>query len=418
MTVFLILAALMLAAALAFVLTPLLRGARGVDPSVQATRKLKALDNALSEGVLSQSEYEAKRGAMANELLGQLSTPASTQPSRSVRLITLIVAIALPAGALLVYRLVGNPRALDPSALVQKVEPDAEHGMDIEKAIGSLAEKLKANPEDADGWALLGRAYKETERFAEARDALKRAHSLAPDNPDITVEYAEALALSSDAHRLDGESRQLIENALKADPKNQRGLWLLGISNYQQGKFDAAIANWNQLLTLLPPDSDAAASVQKQITQAQQQASEPASTPAPVVAAKPTRATAAAPAAATPAGSGPRLTVQVDLDPKLKAQVPAGAILFIYAKAVSGPPMPLAIQRLRADQLPITVTLDDSMGMLPSMKLSMFPQVIIGARISKSGNAQAQSGDLQVLSAATDVTSTKPIVLKIDQVVP
>ena len=110
--------------------------------------------------------------------------------------------------------------------------------------------------------------------------------------------------------------------------------------------------------------------------------------------------------------------MNVALDPALGSNVSPGDTLFVYAKAASGPPMPLAIQRLQAGQLPATVVLTDGMGMLPSMKLSQFPQVIIGARISRSGNAIAQSGDLQTVSKPLDVTTTTPIALTNDQAVP
>jgi cytochrome c-type biogenesis protein CcmH len=124
------------------------------------------------------------------------------------------------------------------------------------------------------------------------------------------------------------------------------------------------------------------------------------------------------PSAATPSSDAPRLTVKVALDPKLQDQLDANATLFVFARAASGPPMPLAIQRLKAGQLPLTVTLDESMGMLPNMKLSMFAQIVVGARVSKSGNALPQSGDLQVLSAPLGVHRAEPVVLTIDQQVP
>jgi cytochrome c-type biogenesis protein CcmH len=116
--------------------------------------------------------------------------------------------------------------------------------------------------------------------------------------------------------------------------------------------------------------------------------------------------------------NAPRLTVQVALDPKLVDRLDPAATLFVFARAASGPPMPLAIQRLKASQLPLTVTLDEGNGMLPNLRLSMFPQVVIGARVSKSGNAMPQSGDLQALSPPTDVQRKEPIALVIDQVVP
>src|SRR5690349_6071866 len=119
-----------------------------------------------------------------------------------------------------------------------------------------------------------------------------------------------------------------------------------------------------------------------------------------------------------PTSAAPRLTVNVTLDPKLKDKLDANATLFVFARAASGPPMPLAIQRLKAGQLPVTVTLDDSMSMMPAMRLSKFAQVVVGARVSKSGNAMPQSGDLQTLSSPIASSRGEPIALEIDQVVP
>jgi cytochrome c-type biogenesis protein CcmH len=295
----------------------------------------------------------------------------------------------------------------------------ADHGQNIDQAIAGLTEKLKQNPNDVEGWALLGRAYEATERFTEARDALKHAHDLAPDDADVTVAYAEALALSSESRQITSDARELLEKALKTAPDSQRGLWLLGISDYQAKKYDAAIATWKHLLPLLPKDSNVVQSVQHQIATAEAERDGRAP-PADEESTADAIATEAPPPASTSAAdsAGPHLTVKVALDAKLKDKVTADDVLFIYAKAANGPPMPLAIQRMKASQLPTTVTLTDGMGMMPTMKLSQFPQVIIGARISKSGNAIAQSGDLQTVSKSMDVKSTAPIDLTIDQVVP
>jgi cytochrome c-type biogenesis protein CcmH len=419
-------AALMLAAALAFVLTPLLRGGSGVaDPAAEARRKLKALDHARTDGILSDAEYAAKRAAIGEAMLDIID--AKPQRPVSAFYAALAVALLLPAAAIVLYRQVGEPRALDPAALLTPVaQSPADHGPDMQAAIGKLADKLKQNPDDAQGWALLGRAYKAMQRFDEGRDALKHAHDLMPNDVDITVEYAEALALASPEHRIAGEPRELLDQALKADPQNQRGLWLSGIADSQAGNYDAAIATWNRLLPLLPKDSDVAASIQKQIAQAQAlRDGKPLPTdddaaPAQTVAAAPSTAAAdantTAASRATP-DQGPQITVKVALDPKLAEKAAPGDVLFVFAKAASGPPMPLAIQRLTVAQLPASVTLSDGMGMLPNMKLSTFPQIIIGARISKSGQAIPQSGDLQALSAPIANTRREPVELTIDQVV-
>ena len=437
MTVFLILAAVMLAVALAIVLRPLLSAHAPNDPAAAARRRLQALDEARAAGILDDDEFAAKRAALGDELLTAVGTVPAR--SRTAFVAAAAVALVLPAAALVLYRVVGDTRALDPAALtaVPAAEP-GEHGANMEQAIAGLAAKLQQNPSDPEGWTLLGRAYLETQRFAQARDALKHAHDLSPADPDVAVAYAEALTLSSDSHRFDAPARELVEAALKTDPKNQRGIWLLGIADYQAGKYDAAIAAWKRLLEQLPKDSDIAQSVRDQIAHAEADRDgrpPPAPTPrATASAAAPNASsggsgsagadgaagqTGAAGAPGTAAAAeGPRLTVKVTLDPALTAKVTPGDTVFVYAKAASGPPMPLAIQRLRADQLPATVVLTDGMGMLPSMKLSQFPQIIVGARVSKSGNAIAQSGDLQTISKPLDVASTAPIHLTIDQTVP
>jgi len=320
------------------------------------------------------------------------------------------IALLLPATAMLLYRGLGAPSALDPAALTAP----ADHSQNMEQAIAGLAAKLAQNPDDVEGWSLLGRAYEANERFAEARDALKRAHELARDDPDITVAYAEALALATETHRIEGEPRALIDAVLKSKPDNQRGLWLLGISEYQAKHYDAAVSAWKRLLDVLPKDSDIAPSVQHEIAQAESERDgrEP---PEGIGSASATPPSTSAPVAAE---AGPHLLVEVALDAKLKDKLAPGDTLFVYAKAANGPPMPLAIQRMPAGKLPVAVTLTDGMGMLPNMKLSQFPQVIIGARVSKSGNAIAQSGDLQALTPALPVATDKPIKLTIDQIVP
>lgn len=407
---FLLLAALMIAAALAIVLVPLLRR-RGATtgPDVRA---LRALDQARAASVLSDEEYAAKRAALPAVASG------SARPARGTFATLLLVALLLPVSAIVLYRVVGTPEALDPAALTVAA-PGDEHAMGMDQAVAGLVAKLEKSPDDATGWALLGRAYQSMQRFAEARDALKRAHDLLPEDNNLLVEYAQALALSGPEQRIEGASRILLDRALAADPANQRALWLLGISEYQAQRYPQAIDAWNRVLAQLPAGSNVAQSIQDRIADARRLGGLPE---APAAAAAPgapgigTTAPDAAPSAAT--ADGPRLTIQVALDPKLADRLAPDATLFVFARAAEGPPMPLAIQRLTAGQLPLTVTLDESNGMLPNMKLSMFPKVVVGARISRSGQATPQSGDLQTLSAPLDVLHKAPIVLTIDQVVP
>jgi cytochrome c-type biogenesis protein CcmH len=396
--VFILIAAVMLVAALAFVVLPLMR--RGGSP--QSARR-KALDDALAAGVISADEHAVK--------LAALDGSANDAPPRSRTTFTALLAVvlALPAAAIGLYAKLGNPAAMDPAAAVPTA--NGEHGPNMDQAVAGLAAKLKQNPDDVEGWLLLGRAYKSMQRFDAARDAVKEAYDRLPDNPDVQVDYAEALALASQDRKLDGAPRELLEKAVKSNPQHQRGLWLLGVADRQGERYGDAIAHWETLLAQMPPGSDAAKSVQTQIDEARSVGKLPAGQPVAATTPAETKPEAAA------TDSDIRLTVTVKLDEKLRAQAPADATVFVFARAASGPPMPLAVQRVKVADLPTTVTLTEGMGMLPNLKLSQFPQVVIGARVSQSGNAIAQPGDLQGLSAAVDVKRREAVEVAIDQVV-
>jgi cytochrome c-type biogenesis protein CcmH len=418
---FLLAAALMLIAALAFVLVPLLRGKASSDPQHEMQRKLKALEAARADGILSDAEYADKRAALVEA--APAVSMAKSPRTQSAFYAAIAVALLLPAAAILLYRQAGTPTALDPANLVARADDAGEgHIADMQAAIAQLAEKMKQEPNNAEGWSLLGRAYKSTGNFTAARDALKHAHGLLPNDPDVAIDYAEALVLTDSGHRIQGEALALIEQAIKANPQNQKGLWLAGIADSQAGNYDDAIKKWNTLLPLLPADSSVADSVREQIAKAEALRDGkpmPAEQEAANLPAVPATTGAVAndkQEASTSEGS--HIAVKVTLDPKLKDKVAPGDTLFVFAKAASGPPMPLAIARLTAAQLPAEVTLTDAMSMMPQMKISTFPQIIIGARISKSGQAIAQSGDLQALSAPIANTRSEPVELTIDQVVP
>lgn len=410
---FWILATVMLLIALAFVLLPMLRG-----PRRDSARE--ALLQAHRAGVIDADEYRTKRDAL----------PAAPTPVPAPRVAIVLVALLLPLGAVLAYRTIGEPRALDPAAssraaamdaaLAANANGDNANPPDMDTAVTGLAERLKQQPDDLEGWMLLGRAYKAMERFEPARDALANAFRLAPDNPDVMIDYAEALVLASSTRRFEGEPLELLQKALVLQPDSQRGLWLLGASAYQREAFGEAAQTWERLLTLLPADASPRAALVERIANARERAGLPpatdnAATPAPA---------AASTAAATPSTDAPpatgkaSLTVTVDITAELRAKVSDGDVLFVFARAAQGPRMPLAIQRLDATTLPVTVTLDDSTSMMPSMTLSSMPQVVVGARISKTGDAIAKPGDLETLSDPIANTHADPLHLTIDRVVP
>jgi cytochrome c-type biogenesis protein CcmH len=239
----------------------------------------------------------------------------------------------------------------------------------------------------------------------DARDAFDHVLQLTPNDTSAMVGWAEADAAAHDNHAIQGRARDLLEQAVKLEPNNQRALWLLGISDYQQGQYAEAAATWRVLQPQLQPGSSVAQAVAQQITLADARAS---GAPAPSSSSDSTPASA----------GGAALQVNVALAPSLKAKLATGDTLFVYARAENGPPMPVAVARLEASQLPATITLTDAMSMVPSMKLSSVQHVFVGARISHSGEAIAKAGDLEGDAGIVEVDSKTPIKILIDKIHP
>jgi len=320
---------------------------------------------------------------------------------RSVFVVMLLIALVLPVGTALLYLKIGTPSTLD------GVPTQAQTITDVDQAMNALRAHLASNPNDAQGWGLLAQADMQMQKPDEARDAFDHVLKLAPNDTTAMVGWAEANAAARDDHAIQGRARDLLEQAVKLEPDNQRALWLLGISDYQQGQYAEAAATWRVLQPQLQPGSSVAQAVAQQIALADARAG-----------GAPSSATSSSQPSSPANAPGPALRVKVALAPALKAKLAAGDTLFVYARTKSGPPMPLAVARLDARQLPTTVMLTDAMSMLPSMKLSSMQQVFVGARISHSGEAVAQSGDLEGDAGVVAVDSKTPIKILIDKVHP
>lgn len=313
--------------------------------------------------------------------------------SRGVFALALGIAFVLPLAAAGLYLAVGTPRALDG---VARQAP----AMDVGQALAELRAHLKESPNDAQGWLLLAQTTSAMGQSAEARDAYEQLLRLAPDNPTAMVGWAEADSMARADHRIDGRSRELLERAVQQEPDNQRALWLLGISDFQLDRYADAAATWRRLQPLLEPGSSVATAVAQQIAAADARAGNPP------------------PATSASATQGAQLTVKVSLAPALKDKLQPGDTLFVYARAEQGPPMPLAVARLDAAHLPATVELTDAMAMAPTMKLSSVPRVFVGARISHSGQAIGQAGDLEGDAGVVPVDRREPVTVLIDKVHP
>jgi cytochrome c-type biogenesis protein CcmH len=284
----------------------------------------------------------------------------------------------------------------------------------IAAMVASLAERLKQRPDDADGWVLLAHSYQALERFAESADAYARADALQPNNPGLLADYADALAMAQ-GRRLAGAPAALIQRALAVDPNNKKALALAATVALEARDLDASLGFWRRLAALLPAGSDEARQVADVI--AEVDAAKRENKGATAAPSKRDAAMPAIPAPQVGAAASGSIAGRVDLNPSLASRVALNDTVFIFARAAEGPRMPLAVLRIPAKELPRDFSLDDSMSMAPGVKLSAAASVIVEARISKSGNALPQPGDLFGRSAAMK-PGTRGVRITIDQVVP
>ncbi len=469
MMVFWILAGGLAVLALAFVLVPLLSADPGTpDPDSNALnlgvfrQQLAELDGDLALGKLDQAQYEAARHDLERELIHDLEPVAQTgHHGPSGRWAAPILALGVPAAAVALYLNIGTqgiiPRleaaALAPTATQTQAgqaptAPDGSPMPSLDVLAQQLADRLEQAPNNPTGWVMLARTWTHLGQPDKALAALERGYQVVPSDPEILLAYAEALA-EAKGQDLTGRPTELIDQVLAAQPDNPNGLWLRGLAAFQSKDFQGALTRWEALQAQLDPSSEDATELGRIMDEARAQAglaaqvAATAPAPAAPVQAAPAQSTAAQPTpaqaaptappqtAATPPPPSPTatpaaqtqpatagLTVSVALDPALAAQVPPNATVFIYAKAVAGPPMPLAAQRVRVADLPLTLTLDDSMAMMPQMRLSAFPQVTVGARISRSGQPMAQSGDLEGEVSPVASSRAEPVAVTIATVRP
>jgi cytochrome c-type biogenesis protein CcmH len=269
----------------------------------------------------------------------------------------------------------------------------------MESLVRQLAERLESDPDNADGWYMLARSYMAMGRFEDAIVALEKLRALIGDHPTALVMLADATAMSQGG-ALAGRPEELVLKVLEQQPDDATALWLAGKAAEERGDYAVAVDYWRRAEPALAEEPDMQAELRQMISQAEAagglEASEP---PRPVPA----------------AGS---IDVTVDIDPVLVAEARPDDRLFVFARAVEGPPMPLAAARLTVADLPARVTLDDSMAMMPAMKLSSVPQVQVVARVSRGGEPVAQSGDLESEPQIVDVGAGAAVSLVIDRKVP
>ena len=361
-------------------------------------RQLADLEQAHAAGTLSQAQRDTERAGLERRLLDMLlhdsalEAPAAAKPSWSL-LAGLAVLVLLVAVGGYAYNRSAN--------LPQGDEEGAQGGAnqaEVVAMVEQLAERMKQNPNDADGWAMLARSYSVMERNEDAVPAYQKAVALRQDDPDLLVDYADALAVKNQ-QSLQGEPMVLVMRALKLNPDHIKGLALAGSDAFVRQDFALAAKYWGRIEAVGPSDNALVQRLSSSLQEARKLAGLPAQAAPLGAQTKPQANGAISPVAV----GGPSVSGTVSLSPELRAQVGPEDTVFIFAKEAPNGRMPLAAERKQVKDLPYKFTLDDSKSMSPQGRLSGATQVVISARISKSGNAIAQSGDLQGQSAAVSL---------------
>lgn len=370
MIVFWIIAALLGTGALVYVLRPLLKARKDPLVSRRAANisiyrdQMRELDADRAAGTLAQEDYERSKLELESRLLDDVATAdPSTVPSHGRRA-ALVVGIAVPLAAIGIYMATGNLRGLEPHL-------GAPSEAQVEAMVARLAAKMRENPADVEGWKLLGRSYAVMGRYDDSVKAFAQAAERSPRDPQLLADFADVLAMSRGG-KLTGEPERLVELAVQLDPKNLKALALLGTAAYERKDFARAAEVWARMLPLVPEGSEDARAIGENVAEARKLAS---------IGGSPR------------AHPGVRGTVR--LDARLKKDVKPDDVLFVFARAPQGPPMPLAVIRARAADLPLQFSLDDSLAMAQGMTVSSQPKIVVTARIAKSGKPQPAAGDME-----------------------
>jgi len=414
---FWIICALLLAVALAFVMWPLWRGMAKNNQVARDAANLEIfrdqvaeMDADLANGLLTPELYEQGKRELEARLLDEVKpggVGGAVLPRNPLRVLAAVLAVLIPLASVGIYWKLGNQNVFLPQE--QRVSADGTGLVLSEAGLKDLEDKVAKNPNMPDDWVLLARSYAQLERWTDSAKAYEKLTELVPNEPQVWAEYADVMAMVH-GKSLIGPPTDLLDKALALDPNNLLALSLSGSAAMERGDYAAAVRHWEALLKQLPPDSQDAQVIAGGIEQARDFLARSQGGK------KKRTAQTSALEQNTPAAGGERISGTVTLGDAIKAKAAPDDTVFIIARAAEGPPMPLAVVRKLVRDLPLQFTLDDSMAMAPQMKLSEFDKVVVVARISKSGDAKAQPGDLQGMSAVVK-PGTTALNIHIDSVI-
>ena len=440
MTSFWIISGIFIVTALLFIIPTLLRNRDSQEEGVELDAvnvsvyrdQLIELEIDLQNDILTQEQYNKSKQELQQRMLQDIPEKEEMAIKKTKKIyniaISTVITLTLPLAAVSLYMMLGDTRGLLPQAQLANATQmqsagDSPAGHDnFSSVVENLIARLSDNPDDIEGWVMLGRTYAIMGRYNEASNTYQKLTELVPNNAQILSDYADVLAMKNQGS-LVGRPAELINEALQNDPEYPKALALAGTAEFEQGRFEQAAVHWEKLLTVIPDDSELAKSVNTSITEARSLASgggeiQPAQ---PVAAAQEPEKVAepdVAEAVVVAESTTLSLSGQVSISGTMVSKASPNDTLFIYARAKTGSRMPLAILQMKVSDLPATFTLTDGMSMRPAVKLSSFPdEVVIEARITKSGQAMPTSGDLQGFSEPVKVGSNN-ISIVIDQQIP
>jgi len=389
-----------------------------------AKERLTEIKLQLESGEINQQTYQQMHDELESTLALDLSgagEPVSEQQavSKNKPLTSVLLALAIPVVAAGIYYQLGDFAAATGTRVAQTVIPAGQNRpqMTIEEAIAKLEQRLVQEPNNPDGWFMLAKTYMAVKQFHKAEQAYKKvldidASNQQPEDPELLLRYADAVAMN-EGGSLTGKAKPIVDKVIKLIPNNPTVLWMAGTAENQQGNYAKALTYWYKLYPIISQDAGAQSQLASLIEKAESKLS--ADEIAQLKKMAPAQKAAPASLPSTNAAVA-EIIVRVELDPALKDKVKPTDTLFIFAKAMQGPPMPLAAVKKTVAALPLTVSLNDAMAMMPQMKLSSFEQVKISAVISKSGQPGAQPGDLFVEISPVNVKAQEKIKLIISQV--
>ena len=421
MMFFLVCATCLIAIGVVAVVYPLVRPpVSGADDSQSsqnidiAKQQLKNLEESYGLGEVDDPEYTELRSELEQTLAIELSQERDYSETQLAVgnpniILPVILAFVFPIATGLIYVLVGEPKAItiDNSVSTQQVAVQGtQAGQDVDKLMNDLRDRLSENPDDARGWTIFARSSMALENYADAIRGYERVNSLEPNNPEILVQYADALAMLSGGV-LQGKPDALLKQALKLNPDQPQGLWLGGMAAQRRGEYQVALDLWARLMPQLDEDPETRAQLIGLLEELRTNAARDNITLVEK---------ALEPSVQGTSNSQASIEISISLAEQLYDQVDPEMFVFIFARPEGGPPMPVASARIKVKDLPAKVVLTDENAMIPELRLSKFETVNVTARISKSGQPIAQSGDLEAHTNSVSVQNSKPLELIISTV--